>query len=181
MIRLTKSNARKYGVRIPTVQGSFQQLDNLINSRFDAIVVMGNSLTHLLTKTSLKRSLQSFSNLLESGGVLIAQCLNYERILATHDRLQNAKEVGEKKIVRYYDFDGEGILFRIKTIDRKGEKERERTETLRLRPVMKEELSGVLQQVGFHDIQVFGGISLEPFDARSSKDLVIAARKASAG
>lgn len=42
---------------------------------------------------------------------------------------------------------------------------------------MREEIIRLLDQVGFADIEVFGGISMVEYDPVHSKDLVVLARK----
>ncbi len=53
----------------------------------------------------------------------------------------------------------------------------EQIRRIRLRPVMREEIVRLLDQVGFGDIEVFGGISMVEYNPLNSKDLVVLARK----
>lgn len=177
MLRLTQKHARSLGVKIKVVKGSFEELAKLIKERFDAVFVMGNSLAHLLSHAELKRSLLSLADLLKPEGILFTQNLNYERILATRFRIQSSKESGNKTFVRFYDYDAEGILFNILTLEKASGGIDEKLETIRLRPVLREELVNVLGQVGFVETRVFGAISMEPFDPTISKDLVVLAKK----
>lgn len=177
MLRLTQEHARHYEVKLKVLKGSFHELGTLIKDRFDAVFVMGNSLAHLLTHAELTKSLQSLSSLVAPEGILFAQNLNYERILAAKDRIQSTKDAGDRSFVRFYEYDEEGIIFNILTRQKGGGTVEEKLETIRLRPVIRDELVKVLEQAGFGEIRVFGGISMEPFDATSSKDLVVLARK----
>jgi 2-polyprenyl-3-methyl-5-hydroxy-6-metoxy-1,4-benzoquinol methylase len=70
MVHLTARHARKAGVKIKTVTGSFSDLGTLLKERFDAIFVMGNSLAHLLSRDDLKRAVESFAGLLAPEGIL---------------------------------------------------------------------------------------------------------------
>lgn len=110
-------------------------------------------------------------------GILFARTLNYERILANQDRVQSSKESGNKTFVRFYDYDEHGILFNILTLEREGSGVAEKLESIRLRPVLREELESILSEAGFLDVKAFGGISMEPFESATSKDLVIVAKK----
>ena len=177
MLRLTQEHARRYDVKLKVLRGSFGDLGTLIKDRFDAVFVMGNSLAHLLSHADLTKSLQSLSSLVDPEGILFAQSLNYERILATKDRIQSTKDVGDTSIVRFYEYDEDGIIFNILTRQKGSGTVEEKLETIRLRPVLRDELVEVLEQVGLDEIKVFGGISMEPFDAATSKDLVVLARK----
>ncbi len=168
MVRLTAMHARKAGVNVKSVKGSFEGLGRLLKGPFDAIFVMGNSLAHMLSKGDLRKTLESFSSLLAPDGILFAQCLNYERILATKERVQSSKESGAKTFVRSYDYDDEGILFNIQTIEKRSAGAKIKSGTIRLRPVMREELVSLLADVGLPRARVFGGISMGEFDAMNS-------------
>ena len=177
MLRLTQEHARRYDVKLKVLKGSFGDLGTLIKDHFDAVFVMGNSLAHLLSHADLKKSLQSLSSLAVPEGIFFAQNLNYERILATKDRIQSTKDVGDTSFVRFYEYDEDGIIFNILKRQKGSGMAEEKLETIRLRPVLRDELVEVLEHAGFDEIKVFGGISMEPFDAGTSKDLVVLARK----
>jgi glycine/sarcosine N-methyltransferase len=177
MLRLTQEHARRYDVRVRILKGSFQELGTLIKDRFDAVFVMGNSLAHLLSLAELTKSLLSLSSLVTPEGIFFSQSLNYERILATKERVQSTKDAGDRSFVRFYEYDEQGIIFNIITRQNVSGAVEEKVETIRLRPVLRDEFVKVLQQSGFEDIEVFGGISMEPYDAGTSKDLVVRARR----
>jgi hypothetical protein len=105
------------------------------------------------------------------------QNLNYDRILAKRDRVQSSKEIGNKTFVRFYDYDEKGILFNILTLDKSKGTVEQKLETVRLRPLLQDELLKCLVDTGFSDIQSFGTISMEAFDPTKSKDLVVLAQK----
>jgi glycine/sarcosine N-methyltransferase len=177
MLGLAEGHAREYNASIRTLQGSFESLGDLIKERFGSVFAMGNSLAHLLSAATLEKVLHNFATVLDPHGVLVIQILNYERIVARREHIQNEKQAGTKTFVRSYDFDDAGILFNIVMREKKNSIYEERIQTVRLRPVFRDELVTLLEQVGFADIDVFGGISLVPFDALNSKDLVVLAKK----
>lgn len=177
MLKRTRANARVRGVKIKTIEASFEDLGKAVNRNFGSVFVLGNSLPHLRRVEDLSRVLANFSARLEPNGALFTQTLNYDRIMATKDRLQNTKEVGDRTFVRFYDYDEAGILFNILTQTRLKSRVEEKLKTIRLRPILRNEFVELLLRNGFIDIKVFGGISLEPFDPMVSKDLVVLARK----
>ncbi len=177
MIRLTSAHARQAGVRIKTLQATFKDLQRHLKASFDAVFVMGNSLAHLLSRSELRRSIDSFSRLLLPEGILFIQCLNYERILSSRVQVLSSKSSDTKSFVRSYDYDEEGILFNIHTTEKGDAAPSERKSTIRLRPVMRDELTEILTEAGFAWVKEYGGISMEPFDPAKSNDLVMLAQK----
>ena len=75
------------------------------------------------------------------------------------------------------DYDDKGILFSIHTTEKGGAEAKRSEKTIRLRPVVREELVKILSEAGLPHIHVYGGISMEQFDALKSNDLVVLARK----
>jgi 2-polyprenyl-3-methyl-5-hydroxy-6-metoxy-1,4-benzoquinol methylase len=177
MVRLTKGHARARGAKVETLVASFEELGSVMKKQFGAVFVMGNSLPHLVRTESLKRALKNFFDMLEPEGILFTQNLNYDRVLAHRDRVQNVKEVGDKTFERSYEYDREGILFNIVTRTASGAKVEERSQTIRLKPLLQNDFVAFLIAAGFTDVKLFGGIAMEPFNAESSKDLVVLARK----
>jgi SAM-dependent methyltransferase len=176
MARLTREHARIAGLELTVVEGAFKRLESLVPDQFDGVFVMGNSLAHLLDKTELAASLRNFSARLRRGGILFVQMLNYERILESRDRIQSSKQAGNKTFVRFYDYGDHEVLFNILTLERGDGEIEERLETIRLKPIVREELEKLLKEAGFDDIKFYGGISMEPFEPLKSKDLVVLAR-----
>jgi len=179
MLKRTRSNARSRGLKIRTFEASFENLAEIEAESFDAVFVMGNSLPHLQHSEELSNALGNFSSVLKAGGLLVTQTLNYDRIMSSRDRIQNTKEVDDKTFVRFYEYDAEGITFNILTRTKSVAGIEEKLQTIRLRPILRDDFVGLLSGNGYTDIRVFGSISMEPFDSLTSKDLVILARKSS--
>jgi sarcosine/dimethylglycine N-methyltransferase len=177
MLKRTRANARVRGLKIKTLEASFEDLHKSVTGKFDAVFVLGNSLPHLRRVEDLSRVLENFSAMLEPNGLLFTQTLNYDRIMVTRDRVQNTKEAGDQTFVRFYDYDEEGILFNILTRTKLKSRIEEKLKTIRLRPIFRNEFVELMLRSGLVDVKTFGAISMEPFDPMVSKDLVILARK----
>jgi SAM-dependent methyltransferase len=177
MLRRVQRHAQDLNVHVKTLRGTFQELDKVVKGRFDAVFCLGNSLPHILTLKELTRALRNFRSLLNPQGILFVQNLNYDRILAKRDRVQSSKDVGNKTFVRFYDYDEKGVLFNILTLDKSKGTVEQKLETVRLHPLLQEELITCLVDSGFSDIHSYSKISIEPFDAMESKDLVVLAQK----
>ncbi len=176
MVRLTGENAEKYQVDIKVFRGAFRDTPREWGESFDAVFVMGNSLPHLPSRDELSEALQSLIAVLRPGGILITQCLNYERILAQRVQILNTKEVNGEVITRKYDYDSDGIRFSVITQTEGPLGKTEKRETVRLRPILKDELMCVLKDLGA-TAELFGSIMLDPFQPLISTDLVVLATK----
>jgi ubiquinone/menaquinone biosynthesis C-methylase UbiE len=177
MIASVREHAGELGLNVKALAGPFDSLPETLNSSFDAVFSMGNTLAHSSSKEALQRSLKSFGRVLRPGGIIFLQNLNYDRILDAREKVQSVKETDDKTFVRYYDYDDEGVIFNILTIEKKPNSSVQNHSTIRLLPLTRCDLIASLEEAGFTDIRVFGGISMNEYVANSSKDLVLLAKQ----
>lgn len=177
MLQRVDVHARQMGLHVNTLQTGFHDLTRDMHTKFDAVFCLGNGLAHDLTRDSLRETMQQFSSMLSPRGILFAQVLNYERILAQQKRIQNVKEQDGVTFVRFYDFEDEIIRFNLLRLRRNGDQIVSELDSISLYPVVSEELVNVLIEAGFENIKLFGGISMEEFIPDASKDLVILAQR----
>jgi glycine/sarcosine N-methyltransferase len=174
MLAALRKNAQSQGVAVETVEASFEDIPRRLGRKFDAVFCMGNSLPHILTDGELAATLKAFRALLEPEGILFLQLLNYKRILAARDRIQNVREEGEKIFVRFYDYEGKLLRFNILSMTRTPSGFETHLESVPLRPWTGDDLRPLLEGAGFLSAKFFGGVDMGPYEA-GSKDLVILA------
>lgn len=174
--RLT-AHAGEMGLRVETLCGDFLGLEFAPAGRFDAIFSMGNTLPHLLTDDALRLALANFHRLLQPGGMVFIQLLNYDRILRNRERVQSVRELGPRKFVRFYEYEEGTVLFNLLTIDSDGGESRQKLESIPLRPLLSEELKRSLEEAGFEDVTEYGAVTLEQYDPETSTDLFVIARR----
>jgi SAM-dependent methyltransferase len=189
MIARAHENAAREGISLDFRVAGFGDLERTFSGSplfpFDALLCLGNSLPHLLSIQELKRACADFSACLSPGGLLLIQNRNYDAVIARQDRWMEPISVRdgdqERVFMRFYDFRGDGSIdFNILTLMR------ERTEdpwqpvvnTTRQRPVLRDELDGILKEAGFGSIGYFGSLGGESFDITQSGNLVVGAYKA---
>jgi 2-polyprenyl-3-methyl-5-hydroxy-6-metoxy-1,4-benzoquinol methylase len=177
MLERVKAHAKLHHVKIDIAESRFQDLPDRVHRKFDAVLCMGNSLPHLSTHRDLEQSLKNFWTVLNPGGLLFLQILNYDRILEKRERVQSVKEMGEVTFVRFYEFHRDHVIFNILKLKKENGQPVQELESVRLRPILKDEMIRGLHQAGFSEIHIHGSIMLDDFHEQSSKDLVVLARK----
>lgn len=175
MLIQTRHNARKLGLKIKTIASPFSMLNKVVPNKFDSVFCLGNTLAHFLTKQELIGSLKSFYEVMNSGGILFLQILNYNRILTACERIQSIKETDDKIFVRFYDYEKEIIRFNILTIEKSKDGITHTLHTVPLRPWIATDIVNILRRVGFCDVKLFGSIAMDKYNALTSKDIVILA------
>ncbi len=172
MLEALRRNARLRGLEVETIQSTFADAAGRLG-KHDAVFCMGNTLAHILTGEDLLAVLAGFRSLLEPGGILFVQMLNYAKILAERDRIQSVKEEGGTIFLRFYDFDGELIRFNILTMTRTPSGFDTQLQSVPLRPWREEDIRPSLEGAGFSSTRVFGAVSMVPFIRENSRDLVV--------
>ena len=151
-------------------------LDRVLRRRFDLILCMGNSLPHLLTAAELHSALRAFALLLEPGGTVALQVLNYSRILTRRETVVGRSDRAGVEAVRFYEFERDRLLFSVRRTDRRHEPAVVTVHQVPLRPYQAAELSAALTEAGLPIIERFGGPDFEPFAPLKSEVLLILAR-----
>lgn len=82
MLSRAFQNGRTHGGHIlRTVQADWRWLNRDVHGKFDAVICLGNSFTHLFTERDRRKALAEFYAVLRHDGVLILDQRNYDTIL----------------------------------------------------------------------------------------------------
>lgn len=74
-------NARQHGFVLRTIHADWRWLNRDVHDKYDAIICLGNSFTHLFDERDRRRALAEFYAALRHDGVLILDQRNYDAIL----------------------------------------------------------------------------------------------------
>lgn len=81
MLAKAFTNGRKHGQIVSTVQADWRWLNRDVHSKFDAVICLGNSFTHLFSERDRRKALAEFYAALRHDGILILDQRNYDSIL----------------------------------------------------------------------------------------------------
>ena len=180
MIRIARENSKDIaGVKF--LIASFLNVYPRLKDRFDAVICLGNSLPHLLSKKNLKKTLQNIYNLLNPEGILIVQNRNYDKILKRGIRFMPPniidKEDERMVFLRFLDLYKTKVVFNLVTFRQREGKWSFQTISTLLRPILRKEIENLLKGVGFREQKFYGDYSFSPFRRYESEDLIVFARK----
>jgi SAM-dependent methyltransferase len=146
---------------------------------YGLVYCVGNSLVHLESEQAIGEALADWRGLLEPGGNLVVQILNYDRIVARHvvELPTLVSENPPLRFVRRYDHSaGDRVVqFRTELTVREAGGERTVSNTVPLCIVSKEALERLAREAGFRHLEVFGGFGGEPLGP-DSLPLILCAR-----
>jgi SAM-dependent methyltransferase len=81
MLAKAFENGCQQGVVLKTIHADWRWLNRGVHGKFDAIICLGNSFTHLFEENDRRRALAEFYAALKHDGILILDQRNYDRIL----------------------------------------------------------------------------------------------------
>jgi glycine/sarcosine N-methyltransferase len=184
MVEHARRNAQAAGLSIRFEVAGFGNLAATLGTgTFDALICLGNSLPHLLSRIDLDKTLVDFASCLKPGGLLLIQNRNFDAVIANHQRWmepQSHSNNGEELIFqRFYDFDSDGLLtFNMVILKRQPEGNwTQKIISSRMRPLLKFELFLCLSEAGFTRLSAFGDMTGAHYDHDRSPNLVVVARK----
>ncbi|AXN42768.1 Glycine/sarcosine/dimethylglycine N-methyltransferase [Mycobacterium marinum] len=150
MLAKAFENGRKRGLILRTVQADWRELNRDIQGKYDAIICLGNSFTHLHDEHDRRRALAEFYAALRHDGILILDQRNYDEILdhgfkSKHkyyycgDQVTAEPEYVDEGLARFkYDFpDGSEY-------------------TLNMFPLRKSYVRRLMREAGFTTVRTYG-------------------------
>ena len=177
MLDRLKENARQSHLPIEVLKADFREIPEKVNDRFDGIVSLGNSIAHILKDEEINHILAGFHSMLNPGGVLFLQLLNYDRIMKNAERIQSIRKSGDSTLVRFYDFCNGRLYFNLLKIRESEDGMTHSLNNVELRPFLRDEMSKFLQKNGFKEPSFYGSLEWEGFDKESYPNLVIVAER----
>jgi glycine/sarcosine N-methyltransferase len=184
MIEIAQENANSAGVKVDFRAVGFGALSTEFDPYlFNAVLCLGNSLPHLLSWEDVIGALDDFNKCLLPGGMLLIQNRNFDSIMQNKARWIEPQAFTESDkewlFQRFYDFEADGtIRFTIVTLSRTvGADWQTSIDHTRLRPLLYEDLSGLIHESGFSTINLYGDMSGNAFDPVTSPNLIIVAQK----
>lgn len=177
MLDRAKRNAQRAGVDVDWICAPMQELAPKTTRRFDAVLCMGNSLPHLLAEEDLDAAIGGMVGLLQAGGVVVLDLLNYARVLARGERIVGIDRDGDRQYVRFYDFLPDRVRFNVLKIawDRTA-CSHELHATL-LRPYTARTLADALRRHGCSRVELCAGLDFSPFDPSASETVLLLGHK----
>jgi len=150
MLARAFENARNRGHVLRTLHADWRWLNRDVHGRFDAVICLGNSFTHLFNERDRRKTLAEFYSALVHDGVLILDHRNYDSILdngfsSKHkyyycgDKVSAEPEYVDDGLARFqYSFDDSSVYH------------------LNMFPLRKDYTSALMHEVGFQSISTYG-------------------------
>lgn len=150
MLAKAFTNARQHGHILRTIHADWRFLTRSVDDKYDAVICLGNSFTHLFSEHDRRRALAEFYAVLRHDGVLVLDQRNYDRILDGGYRgRQTYYYCGNDVQIETEHVDHGRARFRYQFAD--GE-----VFHLDMFPLRKQYMRDLFLQVGFQRIATFG-------------------------
>jgi SAM-dependent methyltransferase len=186
MIRLARAKAAQAKAGAPGAGAlDFRVLDmreagRRIPAGFGLVYCIGNSLVHLESEQAISSLLAGCRSLLEAGGRLVVQILNYDRIVSRHvvELPELRSEAPPLRFERRYDYSAgdQVVMFRTELTVREPSGPRVVANSVPLRILRRQALERLAREAGFLELQAYGGFGGEPLGPESLP-LVLCARR----
>ena len=149
---LTKAfeNARRNSCILNTVHTDWRWLSRDIKERFDAIICLGNSFTHLFSERDRRKALAEFYAVLKHDGILILDQRNYDEIIDCGFSCKHKYHYCGDTVTAEPEYVDEGLA-RFKYVFPDNS-----TYHLNMFPLRRKYLRGLMREVGFQHIDTYG-------------------------
>ena len=176
MLMKAFQNAGKRGQVLKTCQADWRWLNKDIKGKFDAIICLGNSFTHIHDEMDRRKALAEFYAALKHDGILILDQRNYD-LLLSEDSASKPKHkyyYCGKDIVAEPEYIDEGLArFRYSFPDGS-------TYNLNMFPLRRRYVQKLLKEAGFEKIRTYGDFQSD-FDENDPDFFIHVAEKRDEG
>ncbi len=178
MLDLARGYARRKNLTLDFIESDFLSLATHVSGPFDAILCIGNSFPALRTSEERRQVLDTFAALLASGGILVLHLLNFEHLLASIDagtptRVRTSPD-GSIRFMKSFHRLASHVEM---SIEFKRAEDAGGRFVYELYPVNEHELHAEIEAAGVNVLGAFSDYEAAPFDAGTSEDLILVARK----
>ncbi|MFP4165768.1 MAG: class I SAM-dependent methyltransferase [Opitutales bacterium] len=150
MLARAFENGRKRGLILQTIHADWRWLNRSVHNKYDAIICLGNSFTHLFNERDRRKTLAEFYAALRHDGILILDHRNYDKILdegfsTKHtyyycgDEVKAEPEHVDEGLARFrYEFPDKSVF------------------NLNMFPLRKDYVDRLMHEVGFQKVTCYG-------------------------
>lgn len=150
MLAKAFDNARRAGYILKTVHADWRWLNRDLSGRYDAVICLGNSFTHLFDENDRRKTLAEFYAALKHDGILILDQRNYDAILDQGFSSKHTYYYAGDNVKAEPEYVDEGLArFRYEFPDKS-------SFHLNMYPLRKQYTQNLLCEVGFQNITTYG-------------------------
>ncbi len=150
MVAKAFHNGQARGLILKTAQADWRWLNRDINGKYDAIICLGNSFTHLYQESDRRRALAEFYAALKHDGILILDQRNYDAMLDQGFSTKHKYYYCGDQVTAEPDHVDEGLC-RMRYTFPDGE-----SFTLNMCPIRKNYVRRLLGEAGFERVRTYG-------------------------
>ncbi|KPK48636.1 MAG: hypothetical protein AMK72_06465 [Planctomycetes bacterium SM23_25] len=181
MVEQARADAREEGSPARFEVADFRNLPGRFTPAFDAVICTGNSLPLAGSADGMRQAIASMGDVLRADGLLVLHTLNFARIPQGVTVIEDprARHVDDREILFVKIFRKTRRLcdITILVLEKQAGEWSKLETAARAWAVGHEELQAMVTQAGFDRIRFYGGYEPKPFDADTSRDLILVARK----
>jgi glycine/sarcosine/dimethylglycine N-methyltransferase len=150
MLAKAFENGQKRGLILKTVQADWRELNRGIHGKYDAIICLGNSFTHLHDEQDRRKALAEFYAALRHDGILILDQRNYDEMLDHGFTSKHKYYYCGDQVTAEPEYIDDGLA-RFKYTFTDGSEY-----TLNMFPLRKNYVRRLLREAGFERVRTYG-------------------------
>jgi ubiquinone/menaquinone biosynthesis C-methylase UbiE len=180
MIKLAEESSRKDHSGVQFLNSQFESLPKELNTSFDLVVCIGNSISGVPTDASLDRTFRSFRRALKPSGWLVLQMLNPAVIKQGETFGVKVSRSGDRLYHRYATRPDDRVFLHVVRTDLSASQPAFEAFVHSYRLLTAAQFKARLHKAGFDRVAAFASLTFAPVaKASPSRDLVMIARRTS--
>ncbi len=171
MLSKAFSNARRHDKILRTVHADWRWLNRDVHGKYDAVICLGNSFTHLFQENDRRKALAEFYAALRHDGILILDQRNYDMILDEGFSTKHTFYYCGRKVSAIPDHVDDGLTRFKYTFPDNSEY------FLNMFPLRKNYVRKLMFEVGFQQVKTYGDFQEEEHQNQPDFYVHVASKK----
>lgn len=177
MLGLARTNALREGLELKLENEYFETMPNAWTGRFDTVFCLANSLAGVVTGERLVLSMKSFNRVLQPGGRVVIQLLNFMAFRRDDRRMLKVSNEENLTFVRFFDFEEKETRLNVLIIEHELGELKHTFISEKILPINTEIMSLAARAGGFSDMKFFSDLTLTDPLADDSLNMVVVLTK----
>lgn len=177
MLDVCQRNLLEKNIRIPLKQCDYRNLESAFFQKFDAILCLTNSLSHMQTNEDLTIALTSMFNCIGDNGILVLTSGTTYWTLTQTPAIETVVNRTDFSRIFVKEHNNEFLTIHILDLHHSSERIESNQYDMRYKILYEDDYIDLLKKVGFRITHIYGNYDMDRFEKTRSRRIIVIAEK----
>jgi ubiquinone/menaquinone biosynthesis C-methylase UbiE len=177
MLDVCQKNLSEKNINIPLKQCDYRYIESVFPQKFDAILCLTNSLSHMQTNEDLTTALTSMFNCIGDNGILVLTSGTTYWTLMQTPAIETVVNRADFSRIFVKEQNNDFLTIHILDLYHSSQRTESNQYDMRYKILYENDYINLLKKVGFRNTHIYGNYDMDRFEKMSSKRIIVVAEK----